>query len=63
MPILLIVGQAADEILASRYFRSAAPSIEVWELPDTPHIESLGRHPDEWQARVLGFLDAALNGG
>ena len=45
VPILLIVGQAADEVLASRSSRSAAPSTEVWELPDTPHIESLSRHP------------------
>jgi dienelactone hydrolase len=63
VPILLIVGQASDEVLASRSFRGAAPSMEVWELPDTPHIRSLERHPDEWRARVIGFLDAALGGG
>jgi dienelactone hydrolase len=60
VPLLLIVGQATDEVLASRYFRSAAPSMEVWELPDTPHIESLARHPDEWETRVMGFLESAL---
>jgi hypothetical protein len=62
VPILLIVGHAADEVLASRSFRSAAPSMEVWELPDTPHIESLSRHPEEWETRVIGFLEAALGG-
>jgi dienelactone hydrolase len=60
MPVLLIVGQASDEVMAAPLLRDAAPSMEVWELPDTPHIESLARHPEEWETRVLGFLDAAL---
>jgi dienelactone hydrolase len=60
VPILLIVGEASDEMLAARYFRSAAPSMQVWELPDTPHIQSLERHRDEWRVRVISFLDAAL---
>jgi hypothetical protein len=31
-----------------------------WELPDTPHISGLSFHPGEWEAHVIGFLDAAL---
>ncbi len=62
VPVLLIVGDAPDEVLAAPHFRRAAPSMEVWEVADTPHIESLARHPEEWQARVMGFLDTALAG-
>jgi dienelactone hydrolase len=59
-PVLLIVGADDDEARAAPLLRRAAPDIVVWELPDTPHIGSLGRHPDEWERVVIGFLDRAL---
>jgi pimeloyl-ACP methyl ester carboxylesterase len=58
-PVLLIAG--GPELRGDRYLRSAAPrSVDLWELPDTPHVGGLARHPTEWQGRVVGFLDRAL---
>jgi uncharacterized protein len=60
VPILLIAGSAEDEQAAAVSFRRSAPSVQIWELPDTPHIQALALHPDEWEARVIAFLDQAL---
>lgn len=58
-PVLLIAGQ--PELRGDRYLRDASPAtVELWELPDTPHVSGLSRHPAEWEARVIGFLDRAL---
>jgi dienelactone hydrolase len=60
--LLLIVGNDPAEVAAAPLFAVAAPDIEVWSLPDTPHMGALGTHPDEWEARVIDFLDARLPG-
>lgn len=60
VPLLVIVGRGQDEIAAARLLTASRPSLELWELPDTPHIQSLALHPDEWQTRVIGFFDATL---
>jgi hypothetical protein len=58
-PVLLIAGQ--PELRGDRYLHDAAPgSVELWELPDTPHVGGLSHHPVEWEQRVTGFLDRAL---
>jgi len=60
MPVLLIVGGAEDESAAAPILQRAAPSMELWELPDTPHIQSLAEHPAAWERLVVDFLDDAL---
>lgn len=58
-PVLLIAGK--PELRGDRYCRDALPgNVQLWELPDTPHIGGLGTHPSEWTARVTTFLDRAL---
>lgn len=58
-PVLLIAG--TPEIRGDCYLRGAAPgNVQLWELPDTPHVGGLSRHPAEWEARVIGFLNHAL---
>ena len=58
-PVLLIAGR--DEIKGDRTYRDATPTnVDLWEMPDTAHTRGLATHPDEWRARVVGFLDAAL---
>jgi hypothetical protein len=59
VPILLIVGDDPAEASAAPLLEAVAPEMEVWRLPDTPHIQALARHPAEWEARVIAFLDAA----
>lgn len=51
----------ADESRAGRYIRSGSPeTVELWIVPDTGHTDALDTHPEEWEARVVGFLDDAL---
>jgi dienelactone hydrolase len=60
-PVLLIVGNDAAEAGAAPGLVAAAPDrVELWELPDTPHISGLAVHPAEWEARVSAFLAANL---
>jgi hypothetical protein len=62
VPLLLVVGNDPDDAAASVAFVAAAPTLDVWMLPDTPHIQALALHPDEWETRVIDFLDAAVGG-
>ena len=57
--LLLIVGEARDERQAAPLLQ-AAGDIEVWDLPETPHIQALRLHPEEWERRIIEFLDATL---
>jgi hypothetical protein len=61
-PVLLIAGgDVPDEEPAAAHIRSGAPaSVTVWVVPGTGHTDALRTHPAEWEARVVGFLDAAL---
>jgi pimeloyl-ACP methyl ester carboxylesterase len=63
VPMLVIVGAASDERAAIPLLVQAAPTLEVWDVPDTPHIGSLARHPEDWESRVIGFLDTTLRQG
>jgi pimeloyl-ACP methyl ester carboxylesterase len=58
-PMLLIAGE--DEIRGDRSYRDASPmNVELWELPDTAHTKGLAQHRAAWEARVVEFLDRAL---
>jgi dienelactone hydrolase len=59
VPTLVIVGSAADEAAAAPLLQDAAPDLGVWEV-DAPHTGALSHAPDDWQTRVIGFLDEAL---
>jgi dienelactone hydrolase len=60
VPMLLIVGDDPAESRAAPLLEAVAPAMEVWRPPETAHIQSLSRHPAEWESRVVGFLDRAL---
>ena len=47
------------ETMNPRYHRLAGPASEIWEI-DAPHIEGITTHPEEYERRVVGFLDRAL---
>ena len=42
------------------YHRLAGPSSSIWELDDARHIKGLATHPEQYESRVIGFFDAAL---
>jgi hypothetical protein len=61
-PVLIIAGgEVPDEGRAAAYFRQTSPdNVEVWEVEGASHTGGLASAPDEWESRVVGFLDASL---
>lgn len=61
-PVLLIAaGDVPDEQHAAKALRAAAPdSVQVWVVPGADHTGALQTAPQEWESRVIGFLDTAL---
>ena len=63
-PVLLIVGLNAlgGEVPARRRLRETSPAtVELLELPDTGHISGLATHPQQWETRVIDFLEQNLS--
>lgn len=63
-PVLLIAGGAVvgnAEVDADRWIQDASPdTVQVWVVPDTGHTAALRTQPQQWEATVIGFLDATL---
>lgn len=59
--VLLVAGAGEGE-QAAWYAEAAPDRVEVWDVPDVEHTRALDEHPDDWQARVVGFLEDALAG-
>jgi dienelactone hydrolase len=59
--LLVTAGEVETEQLAADHLRSAAPgAVRTWTVPGATHTRGLSQAPEEWQRRVLGFLDDAL---
>lgn len=63
-PILFLAGEDSmwELELAERYQKSAGESATVWLAPDTGHVAAIGTHPEEYEAQVIAFFNAALLG-
>jgi pimeloyl-ACP methyl ester carboxylesterase len=61
-PVLLIAGgRSPGEVETNRAYRDAGgPKAELYAIPDAGHTSGMHAHPREYEARVIGFLDAAL---
>jgi dienelactone hydrolase len=59
-PMLLVAaGDQPDEQYAAADIRSASPeNVQVWVVPGSGHTGGLRTAPEDWEARVVGFLDA-----
>ena len=58
---LIISGPASTEVDAAEALIQAGPDIvSTWTIADAGHIEGLATHPDEWERRVISFLDESL---
>ena len=65
-PLLLIAtgNDLPAEIDANRVYAAAAREpVEHWELPDVNHTAAVRERPEEYERRVVGFLDDALGVG
>jgi uncharacterized protein len=59
--LIIAGGSVADEPVAARWFQAASPAtVQVWVVPHAGHTQGLATAPQAWEARVIGFLDAAL---
>jgi dienelactone hydrolase len=60
-PVLLITaGKRVDELhAATRIRRAAGPTVQVWTVPGSDHTAGLRTSPQQWEQRVIAFLDAA----
>lgn len=63
-PFLLIAaGDVEDETAAATHMASAAPErVTVWTVDGAAHTGGLDTAPDDWEDRVIGFLDRHLGG-
>jgi fermentation-respiration switch protein FrsA (DUF1100 family) len=64
-PVLLISaenGGGGEVELAPAYARAAGEPKEWWEIPDAGHTDGLSARPEEYERRVVAFLDDALRG-
>lgn len=59
--LLVAAGTVRKEGLAADSMHRTDPRrVEVWTVPDADHMSALGTAPQEWERRVLGFLDEEL---
>jgi alpha-beta hydrolase superfamily lysophospholipase len=61
-PVLLIDGGRgnADERMNGVYQEAGGTTVSRWTIPEAGHTGGLSAAPDEYERRVIGFLDAAL---
>ena len=59
--LLIAAGAAEKETLAAASMRSADPQrVRTWTVPRAAHVQGLATEPEEWERRVVGFLDTEL---
>ena len=59
--LLITAGDVPDERHAAAHVRTAAPHrVDVWAVNGAAHTDGLEVAPDDWERRVIAFLDAAL---
>jgi hypothetical protein len=61
-PVMLIWSSkgAGGEYLNPRFHDRAAAPKEIWEVPESTHINGLATRPEEYERRVVAFFDDAL---
>jgi pimeloyl-ACP methyl ester carboxylesterase len=59
--LLVVAGTVEKEALAADSMRSADPRrVEIWTVPGADHMQGLATAPQDWERRVVGFLDDQL---
>jgi alpha/beta superfamily hydrolase len=61
-PLLLIAAPNAPtgEKLNRSYDAAAGENSTLWEIPESKHVGGIEARPEEYERRVVGFLDEAL---
>jgi uncharacterized protein len=59
--LLVAAGTVPREVAAADSMRSVDPQrVETWTVPDAGHMDALRTAPQQWERRVVGFLDDQL---
>jgi pimeloyl-ACP methyl ester carboxylesterase len=59
--LLIAAGNEKLEIAFNRLFADTlGERAALWIAPDADHVQAFGRHPEEYERRVIEFFDAAL---
>ena len=59
--LLIAAGTDEKESLAAASMRRADPQrVRTWTVPRAAHVQGLVTEPEEWERRVVGFLDSEL---
>ena len=53
-------GQPAEEPANRAFYEDAGAPKEIWEVPEAGHVGGLDARPEEYERRVVEFLDGAL---
>jgi uncharacterized protein len=62
--MLIAAAERPDEVHVAARLTAVAPDrVHVWVVPEAGHVQGLQTAPDQWSARVVGFLDAQLGPG
>ena len=57
---VLLVSAGAELEFGDLYARLGSPRVEHWRLPHGHHTATIRERPQEYERRVVGFLDRAL---
>jgi pimeloyl-ACP methyl ester carboxylesterase len=61
--LLIAAGGVPDETSAALHIQGGSPgTVQAWVVPEAAHIGGLTTAPEEWEARVVGYLDDLLLG-
>jgi hypothetical protein len=59
--LLVTAGDVPDEGNAAVHIAGGAPDrVEIWTVAGAGHTDGLEAAPEEWERRVIAFLDAHL---
>jgi uncharacterized protein len=60
---LIYAGQGGGgEELNPEYYEAASEPKTLWKIPEATHVGGYDARPHEYEARAVGFFDAALLG-
>ena len=60
--LLITAAKVSDEANAASFIRDGAPeTVQVWDVAGAEHTNGVDAQPDEWEARVVSFLERAFH--
>ena len=65
-PVFFIYGEHGQEGAETKpnqgFYAAAGEPKQIWEVPNGQHVAGITTEPEDYERRVVGFLDEALLG-